>query len=52
MVQTDVPTSTSVGTQPASAGTSGTLCCKESKAKDFEKLTKLCVDIKCISRNT
>ena len=41
MVQTSVPFSTSVGTQPASAGTTGTLCFNESKPKDFEKLTNL-----------
>ena len=41
MVQTDVPTSTSGRTQPARAGTVGSLCFNESKAKDFEKLTNL-----------
>ena len=41
MVQTNVPTSTGVGTQPTSAGTIGTLCFNESKAKDFEKITNL-----------
>ena len=51
MVRTDVPTSTSFGNLPASAGTVGTLSFDESKAKDFEK-DKSCVDNKCISRNT
>ena len=39
--KTSVPISTSVGTQVASSGTAGSLCCSESKAKDFEKLTNL-----------
>ena len=41
VVQTDVPTPTSVGTQTASAGTVGSLCFNESKARDLEKLTDL-----------
>ena len=41
MVQTDLPTSASVGTQPSSSGTDGSLCFNESKARDFEKLTDL-----------
>ena len=41
MVQTNVPLSTSVGVQPASAGTVGLLCFNEIKAKDFEKMRDL-----------
>ena len=37
MVQTSVPISTSVGIQPASSGTVGSLSFNQSKAKDFEK---------------
>ena len=51
MVQTDVLTSTSVETQPASAGAMGTLCVNESKAKDPREIDKSCVDIKCMSKN-
>ena len=40
-VQTNAPTSTKVGIQPASAGTVGSLCFNESKARDFETLTDL-----------
>ena len=40
-MHTSVPNSTSVGIQPASSGTVGSLCFSESKAKDFEKLTNL-----------
>ena len=39
MVQTSVPISTSVGIQPASSGTVGSLCFDEGKANDFGKLT-------------
>ena len=41
MVQTSAPVSTSVGIQPTSSGTVGSLCFNESKARDFEKLTHL-----------
>ena len=41
MVQTSVLNSTSVGIQPASSGTVGSLCFNESKARDFDKLTNL-----------
>ena len=40
-VQTSVPISTSVGIQPASSGTVGSLCFNESKTQDVEKLTNL-----------
>ena len=50
MVQTYFPISTSVETQPTSAGTVGSLGFNESKTKDFEKLTNLaCVDVECSS---
>ena len=51
MVQTDVLTSTSVETQPASAGAMGTLCFNESKDKDPREIDISCVDIKCVSKN-
>ena len=41
MVQTSVPISTIVGMKPGSAGTVGTVCFNESKARGFEKLTNL-----------
>ena len=40
-VSVDDMVQTSVGTQPASSGTVGSLCFNESKAKDLEKLTNL-----------
>ena len=41
-----------LGIQPASANTVGSLCFNESKAKDFGKCTRSCVDVECISRKT
>ena len=40
-VSVDDMVQTSVGTQPASSGTVGSLCFNESNAKDLEKLTNL-----------